>query len=151
MHDKKSLCSHCSIANCLLYEDKRMHPDREEQPRILLQFHRGQEIYHQGSPAQVVHCVRSGRVKLSTSDSGGNEALFRIVGVGELFGFRALLANEDHATTAEAMEDTLVCTIRDRLFRALLAQSPYLSLRLLEELARGDIQYRVVPRRRTSE
>jgi CRP/FNR family transcriptional regulator len=61
--------------------------------------------------------------------------MIRILGPGEVMGYRALLADEPYAATAEAVDATTVCTIARDTIDELLGRDPELILRLLSKLA----------------
>ena len=80
-------------------------------------FERGQVIYKEQSTAGAVYAIQSGRVKLYRTDSHGNRQAISLLGPGDIFGFRTLLANELHNVTAEAIEATTLCVLpRQSLF-----------------------------------
>ena len=96
----------------------------------------GQLLFDEGAPAFAVHCIRRGRVKLLKSGPGGEEQIIRVLGSGELIGYRAVLAGEPYAATAQALEDTTVCTIPARVFIELIRRSPEFALETLAKVAR---------------
>jgi len=110
--------------------------DRLEQDRTTHAFRRGQPIFHAGSPAQALYVVHSGRVKVFRTWRGGEEQVLRLLGPGELLGYRPLLANEPYVASAEAIEDSTLCVIPAATVRELLREVPGLALELMEKLAR---------------
>jgi CRP/FNR family transcriptional regulator len=110
--------------------------DRVEQDRATHVFRRGQQIFYAGTPAHALYLVRSGRVKVFRSWLGGEEQVLRLLGPGELLGYRPLLANEPYSANAEAVEDSTLCIIPAATVRELLREVPGLALELLAKLAR---------------
>jgi CRP-like cAMP-binding protein len=99
-------------------------------------YRRGQTIFHEGTPALAVHCIRSGTVKVSRLTGDGHEVLVGVRRPGELIGFRAVLAELPCSITAETLEPAVVCTIPREIFMDLVRESTDLSIRLLKQLAR---------------
>jgi CRP/FNR family transcriptional regulator len=99
-------------------------------------YRAGQGIFYEGAPALAVHCIRTGRVKLVKIGPHGDELVIRLLGPGETFGYRAILANEPYSATAEAVEETTVCTIPRETLLSLIRRSPNLAFEFLAKLAR---------------
>jgi CRP/FNR family transcriptional regulator len=96
----------------------------------------GRLLFDEGAPPFAVHCIRMGRVKLFKSGPGGEEQIIRILGSGDLVGYRAVLAGEPYAATAQALDDTTVCTIPARVLIELIRKSPDFALEVLAKVAR---------------
>ena len=99
------------------------------------EYDRGQVIFYEGTPPLAIYCIHSGIVKLYKSGKSGTHIMIRILGPGEVMGYRALLAGESYAATAEAVDTTTVCTITRDTIDELLKSDPKLILRLLSKLA----------------
>lgn len=109
--------------------------DRLEQDSAVQTYRRGQRLFEQDSPSLAVHCIRDGRVKLYKTIRGGERRSLRLLGPGDIVGFRALLAEEPHSATAEALVETTTCLIPRALLTELLRESPELGLSLMAKLA----------------
>lgn len=107
--------------------------DRE---KIVYEYARGQTLFYEGHRATTVYSIYSGRVRLFKVGRKDEETTIRLLGPGDIVGYRAMLANEPYAATAEAVESCTVCAIsRDTIFK-LLRQSPELALEMLARLSR---------------
>jgi len=106
-----------------------------EQSSSIQTFRRGQTLFQQGSPASAVHCIRSGRIKLYKTTRRGDRQVLRLLGAGDIVGFRALLAEEPYAASAEVLIDTTACLIPRQLLSDLLRQSPEFGLSVMAKLA----------------
>jgi len=93
-------------------------------------------IFREGSPAEAAHCIRSGIVKLYKRGAKGEPLIIRLLGGGRLIGYRAVLAGEFYAATAEAVDAVELCTIPGPTFMGILAESTVLGQRLLAMMAR---------------
>jgi CRP-like cAMP-binding protein len=110
--------------------------DRLEQDRTTHVFRRGQPIFYAGAPAQALFVVRSGRVKVFRTWRGGEEQVLRLLGPGEILGYRPLLASEPYVASAEAVEDSRLCILPAATVREVLRGEPDLAIELLAKLAR---------------
>ncbi len=86
-------------------------------------FGRSQVIFHDGDPAETLHVIDAGRVKITLVSRDGNEAILAILGTGDFFGELALLDSGPRSATAQAMEATETLEVSRRGFGALLDDS----------------------------
>ena len=93
-------------------------------------------IFYQGQPPFAIYCLISGGAKIYKSSETGERVLIRVLGVGQLLGYRPVLANEPYAATAEAIKPTVACVITRENFFEILRASPTLCGRFLSKLAR---------------
>lgn len=106
--------------------------DRAKIPHV---YEHGQIIFYEGNPAFALYCISAGNVKLYKSDGKGDTQVIRILGSGDIMGYRALFANEPYAATAEAVDTTIVCAIPKEALFSLLRQSPELAFAFLTKLS----------------
>jgi CRP/FNR family transcriptional regulator len=99
------------------------------------EYRRGQIIFYEGNPPLAVHCIYSGSVKLYKTGRGDKKIAIRLLGRGKLMGYRAVLANEPYAATAEAVETAKICTIPRDTFEELLRDDLEFAHLIMEELA----------------
>jgi len=96
----------------------------------------GQVLFHQGTPAHGVFCVRSGLVKLMRQTNRRDAAMVGVRTSGDLIGHRAVLAGTPYSISAEAIAPSVVCTILREDFLAVIGESHEAVLQLLHRLAR---------------
>lgn len=99
------------------------------------EYDRGQVIFYEGNPPLAVYCIRSGVVKLYKSGGDDQRVAIRLLGPGEVLGYRALLAGEPYAATAEAVEKTVVCAVAKEAFEELLHDDTGIAFRFIAKLA----------------
>ena len=75
------------------------------------QFRRGNVIYTEGSRITGCYCVSSGIIKIYKTGSDGKEQIIRFAKAGELIGFRSVFNNEAACTTAQVLDDSILCYI----------------------------------------
>ncbi len=111
---------------------------RETLERTLLtrRFRSGESIFHAGTPVQALYIVRSGLVKVYRLGDRGEEQVIRLLGAGEILGFRPLLAGEPYTASAAAVADSELCIVPPATFLELLDSAPGLVRELLVKLAR---------------
>ena len=89
-----------------------------------------QPIYLSGDPNEWLYFLKRGRVKVTRTDESGKEITLIILEPGEIFGELGIFDDSPRETTAIALEDSLICTMRRRDFEELLQRKPELSLHL---------------------
>lgn len=99
-------------------------------------FRRGQLVFVEGTPAHSVFVLRSGCVKVYRTSRAGGELVLRLLGPGELVGYRPVLADEPYAATAEVLEESELCVIPAERVRAAVRELPELAAHLLDKLAK---------------
>lgn len=112
------------------------HLERLDREKVVHHYDRGDTVFYAGNLPLAIYCIYSGRVKLFKSGAKGEEQVIRLLGTGEILGYRALLANEPYAATAVALEPTTICMVLKETLFDFLQQSPDLALRLMAKMAR---------------
>lgn len=97
-------------------------------------YKRGQIIFHEDSRAVGVYCLHDGKVKLYKLGFDGKEQILRFVTPGELFGYRSIIGAKHYSTTAEAIEDSMICFINNNKFFELINKYPGISKSLIISL-----------------
>jgi CRP-like cAMP-binding protein len=99
-------------------------------------FDVGEVLFYEGKPAMALYCLKQGRVKLYKAASKGETQVIRLLGPSDLAGFRAILAGEPYAATAEVIEETAACVIERNVLLDLLQNSPELAFKMMHKLAK---------------
>ncbi len=94
-------------------------------------FKPGAVLYHITEPAQAVHCVRHGVVKLIRFDRSGHQRIVRVLKQNDVAGLEAIL-NGKHRHTAIALTEVRTCRVPMGYFQQFIARHPHLQMRLLE-------------------
>jgi CRP-like cAMP-binding protein len=136
MKQKKIICEFCGLYRegvfCGMSEKLRNHLNDE---KSIQTFERGQVLFYQNSPSFAIFCVHTGRVKLYKTGNQGERYVIRLLGAGEILGYRAVLSGEPYAASAEAVEKTTACLIPRELLHQLLQDSPELASNMMLKLA----------------
>jgi CRP/FNR family cyclic AMP-dependent transcriptional regulator len=95
---------------------------------------RGATIFAKGDPGNSLYAVCAGTVKISVPSADGKDAVFNLVGEGEIFGEIALLDGRPRTADATAMSDCELMVIERRDFLSLVRSQPEIALKLMEVL-----------------
>jgi len=111
------------------------HQQSIERRKVEHTFERGAIVFHEGERAHAVHCIQRGVVKLYKLGPEGEELVIRLLGPGDIMGYRPLLADDLFAATARVLEETTVCTFNREFLFKLLRESPELAMHIMKKLA----------------
>lgn len=89
-----------------------------------------QPLYLPGDPSSNVYLLKKGRVKIANTAPSGKEVTFDILEPGEVFGELEVLEDAPRSTSAEALDDALICVIPRKDFDHYLAMHPNVTVRL---------------------
>ena len=135
-HLQQTSCKACAHRRegifCDLHEHKLGELDRIKSTQ---RFSRGEILFSAGNRPAGIFCVAEGKIKIYKSDASGNQKIVRIASVGDVVGYRSILAKEDYTATAETLENTLVCFIERTAFEKLLNDEPFTVFRLMGRMA----------------
>lgn len=93
-------------------------------------------IFYEGNPSMGMFCVHSGKVKIFNHGLDGHQQIVRLAKTGDLLGYRALLAGEPYAATAEVLEEATICFLDKTLVFQLIRRNPSVSLRMLKQVCK---------------
>lgn len=132
--------SHGNHNSCINLVPIFNHLDDTQKDEILglinsLKVKKGEMIYRAGDASDSLYIVSSGKIKIYRLSESGKEQLVRILRAGDFTGELALFSETIHEAYAEAMLDTLMCTIRRSDLQELLLKYPSISLKLLNEFS----------------
>lgn len=85
-------------------------------------------VYAAGDVADTVYVVLEGRIKITRLTEDGRELTLDILEPGDIFGELALAGEEERETTAEALEDSTLCSMKREKFLDFASKNPVLTL-----------------------
>ena len=92
-------------------------------------------IYKEGDKPSGLICLSKGKVKIYKEGVGGREQIVRMAKPVGFIGYRALFAEQNYLASAEAIEDSVICTIeKETLFNILITNSE-LAFSIIRSLA----------------
>ena len=95
---------------------------------------RGQGIFAKGDEGNSLYAVCTGTVKISVPSAEGKDAVFNLIGDGEIFGEIALLDGQPRTADATAMTDCELMVLDRRDFLDLVRSQPEIALKIMEVL-----------------
>src|SRR5689334_2657455 len=95
---------------------------------------RGEWIFVHGDRADSIYFLQTGRMKITALSEDGHEVVHGILGPGEIFGDTSTILHIARTTSAQALEASVLCEIRQKDFESLLQAYPELSLQLLKSV-----------------
>lgn len=101
----------------------------------LMQYQRGQAVFHEGDAGNGFYMVSKGRVKIFKLSPEGKEQILHVFGPGEPFGEVAVFEGRNFPASAEAMEPLEVIFIHRADFIDLIQKNPALTLKMLSMLS----------------
>lgn len=133
--------ANCGHHSCVSLVPIFNHLESEQMHEITavaqsISYKRGEIIYRAGDQADTLHIVRKGKIKIYRLSETGKEQLVRILNQGDFTGELALFKKDFHESFAEAMEETVVCMIKQSDLHELLLKYPSISLKILTEFSR---------------
>lgn len=94
-------------------------------------YHKGEVLYHENTPSFGIFCVRSGTVKIFTTDRNGKEVILKLASRGDLFGHGYFTGSKMHINTAKAVEETECYFIESNELNHLLKTDDEFAKRIL--------------------
>jgi CRP/FNR family transcriptional regulator len=130
-------CSQCAVDGGNIFGALEPHFLHQiELTRVANRVPAGHVFCEQGDPVHAVHCILRGAVKLVKSGERGDNQVIRLLGPHGIFGLRPVLAGDDYAVRAVAVEESVVCTIPKETIRTLLRESTRFAAAVMAYLAR---------------
>lgn len=87
-------------------------------------YGKGELIFSEGDPADVLYTIASGRVKIFKTTPAGKDVILEIFGPGDPFGAVAVYEERPFPASAMALEETVCLLVHKRDFFALLESHP---------------------------
>ena len=94
-----------------------------------------QILFREGEPADMLHCVLSGYVRVYKLDPDGREADVELYGPGDLIGASVVLDGGRYAAVAQAAEPSLIARFDLKRVRDIASRRPDLALALANALS----------------
>lgn len=101
---------------------------------VTRKYRKGQVIFFEGDVEDKLYIVNQGKIKVYKYNREGREQILYILSEGEFIGDMSLLKKGSFQFNAEALEDTLICTIAKDDFDEIVTKNPEITLKMLEVL-----------------
>jgi CRP/FNR family transcriptional regulator len=109
---------------------------RLESTMVVRAVARDEKIFSQGADSTGLYCLRSGHALLWHADAYNHKTAFRVVGPGEMMGYRSLFGEDTHAANAQALTACDVCYYPKKILLQLVDEFSGFARRFFRILAR---------------
>lgn len=99
-------------------------------------YKRDQIIFYEGHVATGLYCINKGKVKIYKMNHEGKQQIIRLAKQGDIIGYSSMITGEAYSSSAEALEDALVCFIPKSVFLNIVQSSSDLFMKLIQLLSR---------------
>jgi CRP-like cAMP-binding protein len=97
---------------------------------------RGRVVYRAGEANEALFLLKTGRIQIVRGSADGKRLISAVLGPHTFFGEMALVGQRfPQDSTAEAIEDALICVLSRKDLERLILQHPKVGLRFLEQLS----------------
>jgi CRP/FNR family transcriptional regulator len=94
-------------------------------------YRKGEMIFYVEDRPAGLYCIRHGNIKLYKVGNDGREQIIRLVGPGDVLGYRSLISGTPYASFAMALDEAHVCFIPRAEFMNLLSSESNFSMRMM--------------------
>jgi CRP-like cAMP-binding protein len=103
--------------------------------RVANRFEAGDVVFYDGEKPNGLYVVCTGKAKTYKTSRTGQQMITRMLGPGQLLGYRSLLAEENYSGSSEALQESVVSFIDQAAFDKFLHTNPQAAMALLKKLA----------------
>jgi CRP/FNR family transcriptional regulator, cyclic AMP receptor protein len=96
---------------------------------------RGEHLFMEGDDGDALYVVLDGKIKLTRAAADGRENLLSVIGPGEMFGELSLFDPRPRTSSASAVTDALLASLKHEGLLPWLRERPEVSLHMLRQLA----------------
>ena len=96
---------------------------------------RGEHLFLEGQEGDRLYVVLDGKIKLTRAATDGRENLISVLGPGEMFGELSLFDPRPRTSSASAVTDALLASLKHEALIPLLSERPDVSMHMLRALA----------------
>ena len=110
MKDNKHVIDKMAVFNDLTEDQKFLLKEHS----TISSYKKGEVVYKEGDKPTGLIFLSHGKVKIYKEGVGGREQIVRMAKPNGFIGFRALFAKQNYLATAEAIEESEICTIEKK-------------------------------------
>ena len=94
-------------------------------------FKKGHIIYQEGMKLRGAYCIQKGIIKVFKTGIEGKEQIIKLAKSGDIIGFRSVLSEELACTSAQVLEESVLCYISSDVLITLIKSNPDFSLDII--------------------
>ncbi|RLD60514.1 MAG: Crp/Fnr family transcriptional regulator [Bacteroidetes bacterium] len=95
-------------------------------------YKRGDIVYHEGNRMPGLFCISKGILKLYKTGIEGKGQIVAFAKQGDIIGYRSVLSNEVACTTAQVIEEAILCFIPADVFINLVKSNSKFSIKIMQ-------------------
>lgn len=99
-----------------------------------IEYCKGDNIFLEGDPANMLFFVNEGKIKLFKYNKDGKEQILHILSEGDFFGELALLKDSEYKFNSKAIENVKICTLTKNQVKDIIMKNPQIAIKLLENV-----------------
>jgi CRP/FNR family cyclic AMP-dependent transcriptional regulator len=113
------------------------HSEMEEIERVtrMTTCRKGRQFYSPGDHGEVLFILKKGRVQISRMAEDGRKLTTAVLEPGAIFGEMPMLSQRMEDSTAEALDDCVICIMSRHDLEGMITSSPQVALNLIHNLA----------------
>lgn len=113
------------------------HSEMEEIERVttMTTCRKGRVFYAPGDQSEVLFILKSGRVQVSRMAEDGRKLTTAVLEPGAIFGEMPMLSQRMEDSTAEALDDCLICVMSRHDLEGMVTANPQVALNIIHNLA----------------
>ncbi|MGH6839777.1 MAG: Crp/Fnr family transcriptional regulator, partial [Methylocella sp.] len=93
----------------------------------IMEYRKGQRVFAQGDPADAVHYIERGEVKVTVVSEQGKEAVIAMLGTNDFFGEGCLAGQARRISTVAAMADSVIVRLEKAAIVRVIHDEPAFS------------------------
>ncbi len=102
----------------------------------LINYKKNEFIFKEGDKPSGLILLIEGKVKIFKEGVGGREQIIRMTKPLGIIGYRALMGNENHISSAVTLEESLICTVSPEFIFSRALKNSDFSYKIIRRLAR---------------
>jgi len=99
-------------------------------------YQRADYIFFEGDGPEWFHIVKEGKVKLVKHSNTGKDVILQVFVPGDMFGEASLFDRKPYATSAQAMEPSIILKLSRKDFLYFFGRHPFVATEMIMELGR---------------
>lgn len=101
---------------------------------VTRKYKKGQTIFFEGDVSDKLYIVNIGKIKVFKYSKEGKEQILYVLTNGNFIGELSLLKKSRLKFNAEALEDTIICTLTKEDFDKIIEKNPQITFKILESV-----------------
>lgn len=131
-------CDNCENDLCISQIPLLSSLNKEELAEIskgvvTTKFKKGEQIFNQGDTGNKLFIICSGKIKIYKYTVDGKEQIMYILSKGDFIGAFHLLKEDKFEFSAQALENTQICTLEKKEFDKIILKNPHITLKVFEK------------------